>query len=428
MDDVIIINETDDIFKKLYEKNIDIREIYLQISSIGKKVSNNKIGYFQFKCNGEFYKICIIPKVISSKDGDYQDAFITYIKGYYELLKKYPNISKNYIPNNILDISLKQSGTVKQNSFDDILYYKYFDALNSAKAFFQRYKSFTSKKIDFSSQSIKYELNIKKNITEINKSIIHQFKNEDFSYSVIASVTLKVLEYFINYKIKHFKDAQDIRTVAISLKNYINKKFITNEFNFKIEDLAQNKIKRYFKTKPQKILYYCLLILVGFEGYFKGENEVSFSTKLDNMLSITFDASNVFEYYVYDRLVSEYGIEKVFFIKPNSNDVVELYYLLQSDNNNMSVTKINELKSEPDFIVSETNGSVVVDAKWKIINNYSEISNEDISKLYRDCLIRNTSSGVLVYPKISPQIDTNYKYSLNCYSGFSFKLKEVNVI
>ena len=132
--EVILVNENDNLFEVLANEGIDIRKIDKQISTISRKVKNNRVGYFQFKTDEGYVKICVLPKILNKYDkSEYiSQQFLKYMKLCIQIMYKYhkqehleKNIEKNYI-----DVIAKVSGNDIE-SLDSIFEMKYLYVLKN---------------------------------------------------------------------------------------------------------------------------------------------------------------------------------------------------------------------------------------------------------------------------------------------------------
>lgn len=82
--------------------------------------------------------------------------------------------------------------------------------------------------------------------------------------------------------------------------------------------------------------------------------------------------------------------------------------------------------SEPDFIINKNiNDQIVIDAKWKVPSSFTNIQYEDVAKLKRDCILRETLNGILIYPELPSS--NNGSWYFDDDKNFKFKLIECNV-
>lgn len=439
MSNVVFVKENENIYDKLIENDLDIRGIKNKLKIIAKKVNNNnKIGYFQFKIDNEFIKICVIPKVIDIDDKDIQEKYLTYINKYFKIVSKYKNkIKLQNISDNYLDVILSNKAN-QIESFESLLNYKYMVVLDEIEGFFKRYKKYVYKEKQYKSHDLKFKIDIKKNITEINKSLIHQYTREEISYSMVANITLSVIKYFSTQKINSFENSEEVKKKVREVSKLINKRFEIRNVRFNINKILTYKARHLFSNKELKILYRNLLLLLDLEGYFEKNNNAKIFDKINNMTCVVFNPELIFEYYVYDKsklnkngkvLFSRTDKEKVHkkyikygvFSKPMIRDKDNVY-------ENFKKPILKDGESKPDLIVDD----VVIDCKWKILNELNDIKVEDILKLKRDCLIRNCMRGVLVYPLIEDSelkdvymkiSDKNFKDGI-----FVFSVEECKVI
>lgn len=430
---LIFINENENIYEVLAEKEIDINKIKDNIKIISAKINNNRIGYFQFKINNGFIKICILPKIIKKDDKNLEEKYLNYINKYFEIINKYQKQITKKVTDNYLDIILSEKNN-EIKSFNSLLNYKYIVALDEIYKFFKHYKKFIYKQKSCIANEFKYKIDLKKNITEINKTKIHQNLREEISYSKISDITQSVIDCFLKEKINSLEDKEKVEKKSIEVSRFLSKRYEINNFKFDLKKILSYKIRSLFKSKKLQVLYKNLLVLLDLEGYFEKDCDSQILNKISNMTCITFDPAVIFEYYVYHKHIEE-NIPNTLFIKLNYDiikKVYTLYFKTKVETKEFldeSIIMIEEIKenSEPDLII----GNVIKDCKWKILKSLNDISREDFLKLKRDCLIRNYNKGVLVYP----QIECEYKNFIleiddeNFTEGiFTFQLEECRVI
>ncbi|MDY0402201.1 hypothetical protein [Sulfurovum sp.] len=410
MTKTIFVDENEDIFEAFENAGLEYdRKKVEHLRFISRKQSNNYIGYYQFKSGEDYYKFYILPKTSPKVEDENTNKqnFINLLKIYYELKSKYKELKANEIFDNVIDFSFDDKQQ-RQNSddLDAFINYKYHDALDVVEAFFKKHKSSLIKEIDFISQGIKNRLNLRKNITELDKSKIHQSKKIPFTYSKFAVITMECLDYFLKKELQK-KTKSQAKKLNINLKN----RFKTKEnFEFHIKQITSKKIKKLFKTKEQLELFSALLQLVGVENYFESESSKEIF-KLHNQHSLFFRPEKLFEWIVYDKLKEKYSDYEI--LKDGFKNGTTKKYLLADVHRD----------SNPDFILKKEDGIIVVDAKWKILENKSDISFEDVAKLRRDAILNNANESILIYPQVA---FSENRLSLE-FDHFQFKIKELHV-
>jgi len=410
------------------------------IETITKMKSGNKIGYFQFQYKDTYYKFYIMPKIYKVDEGEsddckmYQEQFINFFKHYYRLVGKY-NIDKssNKLEGNISDLSYRSKDSAKElasdniTNIDDFIVHNYDDSLAVIESFFTKYKKQILVEQEFQSQFIQSKLNIRKNIVESNKSNVHQTKKVPMIYSNIAVITMEVLKYFINTKIKNFSattKSEVLKRKANKIQNSLKQKFSNiHDLNFKIKEiLFQKTSKIFYKNNEYKLLYKALLKLTGKEHYYNSDvyREIQ---KEDEMISIFFQPEKLYEWIVYDELISNNFFDYDEVLKDGKDDIKLPFELVPIYDSKKTYS------SEPDIVIVKDGKQYPVDAKWKVLKTKNASFDNDIAKLRRDAKIRGVNKGYLIYPKIDEsskfQLDTEYKYN---FDDFIFELRVVNVM
>ena len=271
--------------------------------------------------------------------------------------------------------------------------------MQTVERFFKKHKNSLVKEKRFYSQNIRHQFDLKRNILEADKSKIHQRKKEPYLYSKLAIISVEVLHYFLKHK---SRDRE-----AKKLKNQIEAKYNLESYSFKPKEISSKKVLKLFKSSDEKELYLALLTLLGVESYFE-DNSYKEMLKLHNQHAHFFRPEDLFEWIVYDRLVKDYGKEAV---------KMKTAYRYKIANQ----VRI----AEPDFIVTYRDETIVIDAKWKVLETETKISFDDIAKLLRDKILAKATKAMLVYPKIG---FTNSHLSLEVeHKVFEFEVKEINI-
>ncbi len=437
----IFLNETEkkeNIYKLI---GVNKKSISNYIEIIASKANNNKIGYFQFfdKQSKMYYKVYIMPKIYQvSKKEHYdcincQEKFINFFKHYYRLVGKYNigDYSKEF-EGNISDLSYRSEESAKElasddtKDIDDFIVHNYDDSLAVIESFFTKHKKQILVEQNFQSQSIRRKLDIRRNIIEPNKSNIHQTKKVPMIYSNMAVIAMEVLKYFSNTKIKNFSattKSEALKRRANKIQNSLKQKFSNNyDLSFKIKEILLQKTSKLFeKNNEYKLVYKALLKLTGKEHYYDGDVQREIQ-KEDEMISIFFQPEKLYEWILYDELVTNKIFDYDEVLKDGKDDV-KLPFKLVPD-----YDKEKSYSSEPDIVVAKDGKKYPVDAKWKILKTKNSEFDNDIAKLRRDAKIRGVNKGYLIYPKIDEsskfQLNTEYKYD---FDDFLFELRVVNV-
>lgn len=199
-----------------------------------------------------------MPKIYKVDEGEcndckeYQEQFINFFKHYYRLVGKY-DIDKysDELEGNISDLSYRSEESAKElasdniTDVDDFIVHNYDDSLAVIESFFTKHKKQILVEQKFQSQSIQSKLDIRRNIIEPNKSNVHQTKKVPMVYSNIAVVTMEVLKYFTNTKIKNFSattKSEALKRRANKIQNSLKQKFPNSyDLTFKIKEILLQK-------------------------------------------------------------------------------------------------------------------------------------------------------------------------------------------
>lgn len=417
------------------------------LDTIGRKKSNNKIGYAQFTIDENLIKVYIFPKTIKvSNDTEVisnkLSQFTNYIKQYYKLRNTYPDLFKSIFlvdntTNNISNESLDGC-----NDVEDILLCDYEQKLAGISNFFKHHQAYISQQINFDSQSLKHKLNLKKNLTSINKSKIHQFKTEDFIYSRLASIALSVLNKF-QYKLFAYESIEkDIKKKSVisklvqdanSIKKFVKSKFRAEKEQITIHRLLQNDIRKLFKGYAKQELFNNLIYLLCSQHIEEKDGNIDQLEQIDNLSMIFFAPDKMYEMIVYDYyankgLIPNYQNKTTYFA--SADDLPNGHHISDGDSN-------------PDLVIKDNNKHQIIDAKWKIlklknVNQIDSIDINDITKLHRDYMAykyENSDASIecyLCYPQLEGDFDANLyediekqQYKLNYDFDFTFRIKMI---
>lgn len=395
----------DQVFDELTQK-LDIKKFKNEFSDVFKKVNNNWVGYCLFEDTNEYYKIFVLPKHIKKPKDSTEDTkvikeFIEYIKAHYQLKAKYDQYDPSSLglkSNFELSFDSKNEDSSAQD-IEEFIFYKYQSLLKEILKFFDTHKAHKRVKIPYISQTVKYNLNLAKNIKEPNKTKIHQDKLEDVVFSQIATITFGVMKVFNKSKLHLIKDkdAQNsLQQLSFRIKNILQQKYqVEKGFDLTINKLLNSRNFKYFrKKKDSLILYHNLLTLFGIEHFYdEKENKQLNQSIISEALFIR--PEDLYEWIVYDRLKTKYGNKYEVLKHKLDNEITKEY-------------KINKtvVKSNPDIVMKnrEDNILYVIDAKWKLLSqDIPELS--DILKLKRDTEIRSFDAKEIYSLFIYPQVD-----------------------
>ena len=388
-----------DIFKALQDQNIEIEILQKYLSQLFNRVYNNYVGYYIFKQDDIVYKLIILPKTIDINSLNAEKEFVDYLLQYYRIKNIHKIDNEKNIPNSILQLAF-ESNNSNENShkrLEVFQSYKYRTIIQDIDKFFKRHKNSKRIKVNYVSQSIKYKLNLKDNITELNRTKIHQIQNIDILFSILATITFYSLNLLLSQKYMNIYGDRLIRDVK-NLKSNLLKKFnIEKGYKFSLSILHGLKTTKLFsKTKDNKQLLVDIKSLFGFEQMYK-DKSISIDYRQDLITTSLFiNPNNFYEWYVYDVL-KKYSIKKNKIIIFDKQEGTKTEYFL------------NKMKksSNPDYILIDEDKKIkiVIDAKWKNINDFADIKSSDYMKLKFDVsLLEGTEYQVcslLVYPHIN---------------------------
>lgn len=404
---------------------LDITKFKDELSDIFKKANNNYVGYYLFESGSEYYKVFVLPKHMKkpikndSKEIENQviKKFVEYMKIHYKLKAKYSekyNISSLNL-NSTLELAFDSNAQNKQaQDLEQFVFYKYQSLLKDILKFFDTHKSHKRVKQSYTSQTVKYNINLKNNINEPNKTKIHQDRYEDIVFSKIATLSFGAIKLFLRYKVQNIEDEKQKDTIlflASKVKNILQKKYqIDKGFNLNISKLLSSKNYKYFKKSNDKLkLYSNLLALFGVEHFFDEESskDINRSIKAE---SFFIRPEKLYEWIVYDNLKDKYLDFKLY--KDELDDGTIKKYQLAGIYRN----------SKPDFVLKKDGEIIVVDAKWKILKSLEDIKFEDVAKLRRDSLINNATKSILAYPQVNFEVIENYQLE---FDNFTFEIKKL---
>ena len=408
----------------------DIQKFKNEVSDIFKKANNNYVGYYLFEDKGEYYKIFILPKHITkpkhyNEEIDVIKKFIEYLKIYYKLKSKYDK----YEPNSLnLKSSFELSFDSNTNNYsaqdiEQFIFYKYQSLLIDILRFFDTHKAHKRIKKEYISQTIKYNLNLTKNIKEPNKTKIHQDKIDEIIFSQIATITFGVISLFNRTKLNLVQEKElqnDLYKLTTKIKNILQKKYqIEKGFDLTINKLLSSKIFKCFRKKKESLnLYINLLSIFGVENFYD-ESENKQINRTINSESLFIRPEKLYEWFVYDKLKEKYFSESYEIYKDGFYDSTTIMYILDE----------KKVKSNPDLILKHNDKLFVIDVKWKNIgDNIPDIY--DILKLKRDTEVRLSQSkniySILIYPNVTERLILEYLVE-NKESTFNLYTRRIEI-
>jgi len=389
------------IFQALKTQGIDTKIFESKLANLFNRVYNNYVGYYIFKQNEIIYKLIVLPKTISETSKTKEKDFVSYLLHYYRINSIYKFDKKKKISDSLLSLAFKNNNEKNSHEpLEQFEFYKYQSILNEIEIFFKKHKNYKRVLVDYSSQSIKYKLNLAKNIKEIDKTKIHQTQVKDMMFSMVATIVYKALKIFVVKKVNHIDEKyhDELLQLTNKLNNFILKKYrVDRSYKLSLSKFNSSKVEKYFTLKNElKELYINVKSLFGFEQMYQ-ESMLSVENRYDlNTSSFFINPIAFYEWYVYD-ILQKYAKENnklILFDKDKENSTKTNYSLCSKKIN--SITK----SSNPDYILidNEEKIKIVIDAKWKNITQLSDISSSDYLKLKFDSkILESTEYSIISY-------------------------------
>ena len=409
-----------DIFQALKKQGIKTKVFEHRLADLFNRVYNNYVGYYVFKQDDVVYKMIVLPKTIDPSDENAEKKFVDYLLHYYRINNIYKFDKEKKIPNSLLKLAF-ESNNSKESShdfLDEFQLHRYKAILEEIEEFFKRHKNSKRVTVDYTSQSIKHKLNLKQNIKELDKTKIHQTQSKDVVFSMLATVTYNALKLFITqkYREKYFVEVSQLQ--AMLLKKYK----IERGYKLSLATLQGIKLSKLFsKTEENRQLLVNIKSLFGFEQMYR-EDKVSVAYKEDLMTTSLFvNPNNFYEWYVYD-ILKKYANLNHKTIAFDKQEGTSTSYLLNDK------TK----SSNPDYILTDEDNKVkvLIDAKWKNVNEFGDIKPSDYLKLRFDASFLEAKgyavSPYLIYPRIAIDKDT-YTMVLDDKLLFNFNTIEIDM-
>lgn len=426
----VFVNESENIFERLVDENVKIDKSNKEkLKFISKKLYNNYIGYFQFRNDESLIKLIVLPKIIKRQNFSRENLlthFFEYFNCFYKLKQKY-NIPTESIDGNILDFSFKHTrDNLNSMNMNYYINYKYIDSIEILLRFFKKHSNILNSKSSYVSQGIKHHLDVRKNIIEINKSRIHQYKKNSINSSEYANIASKVILNFISFILPNLEEDELIRTKSYTLSSLLKKKFKIDS-SFSLTHLLNNRVKKLFmKTSELQEVYNALIILSGYEKYLVDEDMSNSDSiyHINDLIAVFFRPENLFEWIVYDRLPELFETNFDEIKKDKRADGTSFSYHIIK-NGEIRIEKF----SNPDFLINKEGGTLLLDAKWKLFDESAK--DEDVFKLERDYKVRADDSikNYLIYPlpvcSEEDKIENIFKVE---YSSFEFKTIQIKII
>ena len=417
------------------------RDIKNALDVISKKAANNKVGLARFAYSDHnhqrnYCEIYVLPKIFAKTDSSSAEQiqrFNNYVAHYFRLWQKYPQY-KNYFElpkalGSLVNPLLANGGM----SANDLLLVCYLTPLQEIHQFFAQHRAEIKRSVNLAHQAVRYKLDLRRNVIEVNKSHIHQIKHEQLYYSTLAALAFAVLAKF-ELKIKHLSQMYAYGELSkhvlnilsheiLKLRQLLKSKFKPELQSISLALLQQQKVRKLFTSPTEQKLWRNLLFLLCSMGN-KDEIGSAAQVSQDTELMMLFFAPETFyELICYDDCAAQYGNAQVRF----KDETFLNHQVLSVVDGNQVAT----LKSQPDIVVETEDETLIIDAKWKILESFDFT---DVAKLQRDYLVyRKTNpekakiTNILCYPKVKQKcteyIDHAYKLDYDS-SGFQFVIKQ----
>jgi len=437
---LIFLEENEkDIFTSLENQGIDTKIFENKLANLFNRVYNNFVGYYIFRQNDIVYKLIVLPKSIDKNSETKEKDFVNYLLHHLRVKSKYKDEYKDdatkEISDSLLSLAFKNNNDEKNSHLplEDFEFYKYKSILESIDKFFKKHKNYKRVKVDYASQSVKYKLNLQKNLKELDKTILHQTRTIDMLYSLIATITHSSLKLFMINKLNDFDDENKkvLLSQCKNLNSFIVKKYnLDKGFKLTLSKLNSFKIEKVFKsTNETKKLLISIKSLFGFEQMYN-DADTSVSNRYDlSTTSFFIDPILFYEWYVYDILKSyaDNNGKIILFDKctKKENKTTTEYELIS---NKKPIVK----DSKPDFVLVDEKEKVkiIIDAKWKNIDTLGKVSSNDYLKLQFDSALLKkdgfSTSSCLVYPCITIK-DEHLKVVTDSNVYFNFNILQIDM-
>lgn len=407
----LIISENDNIYQTLLSHGVEISDIQEQISVIGSKVYNNKIGYIKLDTKNFLLKLVVCPKIFDYNEKEY----LKYIKKCFSIINKHRSKIKLFkVDNSIIELAKLTEKIGDTHSFDDILNLKYQSVLEEIRFFFRKNKAYQIKTIDYSSYSLEHELDIYGNIVDPLKTQIHQKKALRNIQAELADIATSILDFFIRRT--KLKLDKKIISMAIRINSEIKRNFKVRHNKKSTKKFIDGSYNKYFNNRNKNELKNNLNFLLSKDSFFSSKNN---SLKSQNSLtsnSIFFEANMLYELIVYESLVNNYPNSDVI-IKPKKEILI----------NSKNEKTFNTTSSEPDFLIESKESLILVDAKWKKLISLNSKFNYDYLKLSRDKDIYKADQIIVTYPIVQNTILNSSPFHFGNNKNSPIHISEVSV-
>ncbi len=394
----IFIKENEkNIFGVLEEQGLDVSAFQHYFVDLFKRLYNNQVGYYIVKQDKKVYKFIVLPKTIQ-EGKEAEKEFVNYLLHYYRVNNIYGFDQERKIPDSLLQL-LFESNNNQKSSHDrlkEFEFQKQKAILLAIEDFFKRHRNSKRIRVDYTSQSVKHKLDLKQNIKELDKTKIHQSKNKEVVYSLMATVAYGTLKLFVNYLDE--EEQNELVVEVKRIKNFLLKKYsVDRGFKMNYYTLQGLKVAKIFNKRVEhKQLLINLKSLFGFEQMYQDtQQHVEYRDDLKTT-SLFIDPIKFYEWFVYD-ILKKYADANGKSIEFDKNERTATYYYLNEQ----------QKSSNPDYILTDEANKIkiVIDAKWKNVNEFGDIKPSDYLKLKFDAfLLEKKGFGVisyLVYPNIN---------------------------
>lgn len=407
----IFFCETDNLYKEIAKNKLIDRledKLFLvaeYIEVLSKRTYTNYVGYFKYLSSETIYQIYIVPKTIkyiienkynlidislNDMDEEYKlkckDMVTSYIKDSMILLCRYNKKYKLLYGSDYIDNSLLNSDNKRVEIEDIVVEYYKFILLDIKKNVNKYYEYSNLHYIDSCKNINSSSIDVYSSIIKPDKSMIYTKQSKKISILELVYIVYNAIEIFKNSKLEYLDNKEEIKNIADSIQKIIKKKFNYKNRKIKEEKIISSITKYKFYNKKQSKLYKDLLLLLGYEELnldykedINTEDLLKYKRELKDMPYILINSHNIYEYKVYEYCKEKWKSYKV---KMNNKKKIIVYrYKLKDD------YECRDKDSKPDILVYDDKDKVkvVVDAKWKILNDIKrDIKEEDIDKLKRD--------------------------------------------
>jgi len=425
---IFLSENEEDILKALKSQDIDTKIFEHRLAGLFNRVYNNYVGYYVFRQDDMVYKVIVLPKAIEPSQSA-EKEFVNYLLHYYRINNIHKLDREKKIPDSLLKLAFENNNSEKNshNILNEFQSHRYEAILQSIEEFFKRHKHSKRIKVDYTSQSIKHRLNLAQNIKELDKTKIHQLQHKDVVFSMFSTVTYQALKLFITQKYTGLdREYSDKLFVKVKkLQNMLLKKYkIERGYKLSIAILNGIKLDKLFSKKEEnRQLLVDIKSLFGFEQMHK-DDAMAVKYRDDLMTTSLFiNPNDFYEWYVYD-ILKKYADEndKTIRFDKDKKENTKTVYLLND----------KEKSSNPDYILTDIKNKtkIVIDAKWKNVNEFGDVKPSDYLKLKFDSsLIERQGysvSSYLIYPQISID-ERSFNMQIDNKTVFDFNITEISM-